>query len=214
MSRGKRKLSHEGPFILHTLEMRQSPAWVCLPDNARRVLDRLEVEHACHGGAENGKLVCTYSDFAKAGIRRASIALAVRQCVALGFLEVRVQGARSISNERWPSRYRLTYVLGVKGSPDPTHDWRRFETVEGAHAAAAMALSGRNLSTQVRSKFKKPDAKTSLEPDAKTLPDWGMAGRENAPPRPDAKTRHLSISRGGRTGSSPQDGIVNLRCAA
>ena len=29
-------------FIAHSLELRASPAWRALPDNARRVLDRLE----------------------------------------------------------------------------------------------------------------------------------------------------------------------------
>jgi hypothetical protein len=80
--------------------------------DARMVLDRLEVEHMLHGGAEIGNLACTYFDFEKAGIRRASIALAIRQCVAMGFAVVMEQGGRAISDVRWPSRYRLTHVPG------------------------------------------------------------------------------------------------------
>ncbi len=174
--------------------MRQSPAWLALPDNARRVLDRLEVEHASHGGSENGKLVCPYRDFVKAGIRRASISRAIRECRALGFVYVTVQGSRSISDERWPSQYRLTYALGRGDSPDPTNDWRKFETLEAAERAARDAALERNVGTQAPSKRKKLDAKTSPEPDAKTLPNRTFAGRENEPPRPDAKTSHLYIS--------------------
>jgi hypothetical protein len=48
--------------------MRSSPAWLALPDNARRVLDRLELEHMQHGGAENGVLVVTFDDFERHGI--------------------------------------------------------------------------------------------------------------------------------------------------
>src|SRR5829696_1304072 len=57
-------------FIAHSLELRTSPAWRALPDNARRVLDRLELEHMQHAGGRNGTLICTFDDFAKNGIRR------------------------------------------------------------------------------------------------------------------------------------------------
>jgi len=67
------KFNINGPFVSHALEMRRSPAWLYLSDTARRVLDRLEVEHMEHGGAESGSLICTYKDFEKVGIRRASM---------------------------------------------------------------------------------------------------------------------------------------------
>src|SRR3954447_23862008 len=102
-----RKGSIQGNFVAHRREMRESAAWRNLPDNARRILDRLEVEHMRHGGAENGALPCTYSDFVAAGVRRASVSLAIRQCVALGFLVVTHRGGRSNAEYRNPSRYRL-----------------------------------------------------------------------------------------------------------
>lgn len=106
-----------GAWVPHSLEMLRSPARRHLPDKARRVLDRLEVEHMEHGGFENGALVCTYSDFAASGIRRHKIAQAVSQCVELGFLKVTV-GRRAIAQHRTPSRYRLTYVAVCKtGAP-------------------------------------------------------------------------------------------------
>jgi hypothetical protein len=46
MSRtGRKRSAIAGAFVAHSLEMRSSPAWMALPDNARRVLDRLELEH-------------------------------------------------------------------------------------------------------------------------------------------------------------------------
>ncbi len=81
--------SIEGPFIAHRLEMLESDAWAALPLAARRVLDRLEVEQANHGGKENGNLICTYGDFERFGIRRPSISAAIRLLEGVGLLEVR-----------------------------------------------------------------------------------------------------------------------------
>lgn len=135
----RRKMVFDGAFIGHTLEMRRSPAWRALPDTARRVLDRLEVEHMEHAGTENGQLICTYDQFA----RRASVALSIRQLTALGFLQVTEQGRRAIAEVRQPSRYRLTYppVLSRMGNDqiEPTNDWRRITTDEEAAAALERA---------------------------------------------------------------------------
>lgn len=152
----KRKASSiEGPFVARSLAMLESPAWRALPDNARRVLERLECEHMHHGAAENGRLVCTYSDLETVGIRRKSIALAIRQCEALGFLEVTESGGRSISGLRRPSRYRLTYVHNRRAVNErrpalPTHEWRAISTDEEALAALAKATANRNPGTQAK----------------------------------------------------------------
>ncbi len=122
-------------FIAHSREMRESIAWRWLPDNARRILDRLEMEHMHHGGSENGRLPCTYTDFAQAGIRRQSVSVAIRQCQALGFLIVSKRGGLSRAENRWPSTYRLTYVVGTKSSAPPTNDWRKIATKEEAMSA-------------------------------------------------------------------------------
>lgn len=63
-----------------------------------------------HAGAMNGRLYCTYRDFEAAGLPYKAIATAIRQCVALGFVEITHQGTPSISEVRNPSRYRLTYL--------------------------------------------------------------------------------------------------------
>ena len=46
-----------GQFIAHPKQMVESPAWRALSLAARKALDRIEIEHMNHGGAENGKLI-------------------------------------------------------------------------------------------------------------------------------------------------------------
>jgi hypothetical protein len=146
----KKRAAFDGPFIGHTLEFRRSAAWRALPDRARRVLDRIELEYLEHAGFNNGELICTYSDFVEAGLCRSRIALAIRQCVALGFLEAR-PGKRAIAKYRNPSLYRLTYQLTRvtgKDSIQPTHEWRRIKTDEDAVAALERAAKARDHGTQ------------------------------------------------------------------
>jgi hypothetical protein len=52
-----------GQFIAHPRQMIESPAWRALSLAARKALDRIEIEHLDHGGAENGKLPVTYRNF-------------------------------------------------------------------------------------------------------------------------------------------------------
>ena len=156
---GKRKKNClTSGFVVHSKEMKESLAWRHLPDAGRRALDRLELEHMRHGGADNGRLPCTHSDFATAGIRRASVALAIRYCVYLGFVKVSEIGGRSISKFRRPNLYRLTYVFGCGSSPDPTHDWRAIGTVEQAEAALAQAETEKNFATQPKKLLEKREA--------------------------------------------------------
>jgi hypothetical protein len=169
---GKR-FSIGGGFVPRTLEMYRSSAWQHLPDNARRVLARLELEHLEHGGAENGKLVCTYNNFAADGLRRASVALAIRQCIALGFVTITRRGKRSIAEHRTPTLYRLTYVLdryADGGKREPTHEWRRIKTDDDARLALLGAAKARNRDTQPWLKIKKPDAPLHPVPGASVGP--------------------------------------------
>jgi hypothetical protein len=118
----------EGPFIAHLVEMRRSLAWSALSWNDRRFLDRLELEHADHGGTENGNLPCTYDDLRRHGLRRQSVWIAVVRTVALGFVHVTEQGHQAAGDNRTPSRYRLTYLPTSDGKP--THEWKNIGTEE------------------------------------------------------------------------------------
>lgn len=129
------------PFASLPLSLLQSPAFCALSWDARRVLDRLMIEHLRHGGHRHDRLVCTYSDFAASGIRQRSIASAIRDCVELGMLVVTKQGTPSISTRRQPSEYRLTFLGGrAKGGyVPPTDEWRQVESEDEARARLARA---------------------------------------------------------------------------
>ena len=144
MRSGKQgKLRFAGSWVSHRLTMKESAAWRALPDNARRLLDRLELEHMRHGGSQNGALVCTYDHCAEAGIRRASVALAIRQAVALGFLQITQAGYRTAAEFRAPNLFRLTYVYGRVRNPEPTDEWEAIETDEQATRALAQVTDRR-----------------------------------------------------------------------
>jgi hypothetical protein len=162
-------------FIAHTREMRESIAWRYLPDNARRILDRLELEHMHHAGGENGRLPCTYADFARAGIRRRSVSLAIQQCEALGFLEVTNAG-RAVTGGK-PMAKHVPAHLPHRQPQQCAADAR---LADGSRRKDE-ALSVHSL---LQPKFKKPGAKTA-HPASRA---------ENAPPAkavPGAKTAHL-----------------------
>ena len=156
MSRKTRSRTIVGAFVAHSLEMRTSPAWRHLPDDARRLLDQLEVEHMAHGGAQNGRLICTYADFHRGGLRRSSISLAIRQAVALGFLKVANSGQRSVAQFRNASWYTLTYLHGRGQSPNPTDDWRRIKTEEAAQSMLAEARDAKRYDTKPRKPKARP----------------------------------------------------------
>ena len=64
--------------------MLESPTFRELSLSARRVLDRLEIELAHHGGMDNGRLPVTYDDFQRYGIDRNAIAPAILELIAPG----------------------------------------------------------------------------------------------------------------------------------
>jgi hypothetical protein len=146
--------------------MLESPAWGALSITARRILDRLELEHLANGGVENGKLVCTYDDFEKYGARRHSIKLAILQLRQLGFIEVTQWGRQAVGDGRVPSKYRLTYVPTVEPYYQATHEWRRFRYDEQVWVALEKAenelYEGRRRAGRRRAKNKKGVTETSL----------------------------------------------------
>jgi hypothetical protein len=122
-------------YLATSLEMRVSPAWRGAPDDCRRVLDRLEVEHLRHRLQQNGALVCLYDDFVEWGVRRAAVRLAIEQAVALGFLEITRRGYPARMEVRVPSLYRLTYVKSFQNTPAPTDEWRNLKSAEEVRQA-------------------------------------------------------------------------------
>ena len=117
--------------------MMESPAFMVLSLSARRILDRLEIEHAHHAGFDNGDLPCTYDHFHDYGIHRHAIAPGIREAVALGFVEITEKGRSGNAEWRRPNKFRLTYRPA--GRADPTDEWRKVKTMEEAEMLAKAA---------------------------------------------------------------------------
>jgi hypothetical protein len=176
-----------GQFGARLIEMLESPAHRVLSLSARRVLDRLEIEHAHHAGRDNGRLPVTFAQFQEYGIDRHAIAPAIRECTALGFLEVTERGRSGNGDFRKPNFFRLTFRPSA--SEQPTDDWRNIETLEQAEAAAR---AGR-----LWSRTKRQNAS-----GGKRQPPWGKPTLSAAPTSggnphysPGGETPTTSISR-------------------
>src|SRR5262245_58958352 len=75
----KRRNKISGQFSAKLIEMLESPAWRALSLSVRRVIDRIEIELARHGGNDNGRLPVTFQDFVDYGIHLAAVAPAIRE---------------------------------------------------------------------------------------------------------------------------------------
>jgi hypothetical protein len=140
MARGTgRRNQIAGQFAARRIDMLQSPAYRVLSRAAHQVLSRIEIEHAHHGGAENGVLPVTYEHFIEYGLHRRMIAPAIRELAALGFLEVTRRGSALNAHLCQSSMYRLTYRHAKGADGDGTHEWRNIRTLEEAEALARQA---------------------------------------------------------------------------
>jgi hypothetical protein len=136
-----RKNKIAGQWSARTIEMMESPAFRVLSLSAHRVLDRLELEHAHHAGNDNGQLAVLYDYFEEYGIHRHAISAAIREVVALGFVEITEQGRAGNAEWRRPNKFRLTYRYVDRAKP--TDEWRRIKTTEEAEMVARTARAGR-----------------------------------------------------------------------
>jgi hypothetical protein len=136
-SRKIRRTKIDGQFAARLIRMLEAPAYRVLSLSARRVIDRIEIELAKHGGADNGKLPVTFDDFARYGIERHAIAPAMREAVALGFIEITEHGRAGNADWRKPNVFRLT--CRHTDYAGPTNDWENIETDERAFAIAQVA---------------------------------------------------------------------------
>jgi hypothetical protein len=128
-----------GQFAPRLVEMLESPAYRALSHSALRVISRVEIELAHHGGKDNGKLPVTYDNFQDYGIDRHAIGPAIREAVALGFLEITEAGRAGNAEWRKPNLFRITF-RHAKGLPgDGTHEWRRIDTKDEAVSTAKAA---------------------------------------------------------------------------
>jgi hypothetical protein len=148
---GIRKMRFEGPFAGRTIAMLDSPAYRVLSLSAHRILARLEIELHRHGGKpeENGQLPCTFNDFAAYGVSKNEIAPAIRELVALGFIQVPRPGSAGNAEHRQAALYLLTYYWS--GSDVHLVDgWKRIQTDEEAEAVAKTARARKTANSRAR----------------------------------------------------------------
>jgi hypothetical protein len=132
-----RKNKIGGAFAPRTILMLESPAFQVLSLSAHRALARLEIEHAHHGGNDNGKLPVTKDHFIEYGIHCHAVAPALRELEALGFIEITERGRAGNAEYRRPNLFRLTYRH--KERSNPTDEWTRIKTMEEAEMLARSA---------------------------------------------------------------------------
>src|SRR5215510_9179311 len=130
----KRRNSINGQFAARRIEMLESPAYRVLSRSAHMVLARIEIELAHHGGNDNGRLPVTSENFVEYGMHRTSVAPALREAEALGFIRITERGHGGNAEYRSPNRFYLTYAhtRDSKKSP-PSDEWRHIETLEEAN---------------------------------------------------------------------------------
>jgi hypothetical protein len=142
MARTKRRErgAINGAFAWRTIEMLESPAYRALSLSAHRVMARLEIELAHHGGKadQNGCLPCTYDHLAEFGVERHAIGPAIRELVALGFVEIVRKGSAGNAGFRQPALYRLTYRHSGSHR-ETTDEWKRIMTADEAMKIASSA---------------------------------------------------------------------------
>jgi len=154
----------------------------------RRALERIELEHLEHGGMENGKLPVTYADFEKWGVRRDSIAGAIRTLEGLGLIEITRHGYAGAVEKRAPSLYRLTFLAAWNaGRADGTgtHEYLKTKTVEEAELIAVRARNARNPRNAERGKMQ------SATPQNAQIPHYEISA-ETKNDRPTNRGAHYS----------------------
>jgi len=133
----RRRISIDGPWVPRSKTMLESPAYRALSRAAHQVLSRIEIEHLKHGGYENSKLPVTYDQFVAYGLRRHSIAPALRELVSVQLIEVTERGRSGHGEWHSPNQFRLTYLNS--GRADPTNEWQHIKTMAEARSLVKAA---------------------------------------------------------------------------
>ena len=133
-------------FSARLIEMLEAPAYRALSRSAHLVIARIEVELGHHGGNDNGRLPVTTDNFVAYGIHRASVAPAIREAEALGFIRITERGRGGNAEHRSPNYFFLTFAHNRNSrAQPPTHKWREIKTEEEAAEIALAARADKNL---------------------------------------------------------------------
>jgi hypothetical protein len=212
----KRRNKIDGQYAAYPIEMLESPAYRALSQAAHKVIARIAIELAHHGGNDNGALPVTVDDFIEYGMHRSSVGPAIREAEALGFIKVTERGRGGNAENRAPNKFYITFLncRSSRAKP-PTHDWRKIKAEDAERIAAeARNAKDRNAVKNGRAAWKKrkereaekdfPVRENSTGASTeKPYRDADSPGTENPYYRISSKTRTTSISRDvGPSGSS------------
>ena len=141
----KRRNAISGQFAARPIEMLESHAYRALSVSAHMVISRIEIELAHHGGNDNGQLPVTVDQFVEYGMHRSSVAPAIREAEALGFIRVE-RGRGGNADYHRPNKFYLTFSnwRGAKAEP-PSHDWKRIKSMDEAQRIAREARAAATL---------------------------------------------------------------------
>jgi hypothetical protein len=157
-----RRSTLSGQFSGRPVEMLESPAYRVLSRGAHQVMSRIEIELRHHAGRDNGKLPVTFEDFIKYGLDRHAIAPAIRELEALGFIRVTEHGRAGNAEHRSANKFYLTFANERDGG-EPSHDWRKVQTMEDAEQLARAARAAKNKSAARRGRRReKPASEKSV----------------------------------------------------
>jgi hypothetical protein len=132
------------------------------------------------------------------GIDKHAIAPAIRECEALGFIEITEHGTAGNREFRRPNLYRLTYRATEFSGP--TDEWRRVKTDEDA---AERVRAARKIKTQWGKPTPNPVGETHTE-------TGNLPVGETHTTVPVGETHTTSISREGCIGDAAQAVVVHL----
>jgi hypothetical protein len=196
-----------GQFSPRLTEMLESPAYRALSCTGHMVISRIEIELSHHGGNDNGRLPVTTDDFMHYGMHRTSVAPAIREAEALGFIRVTVHGRGGNAEHRVSNLFMLTFAHGRDSRVTPTHDWRRITTLEEAKRIARAARAAKDPHAVAHGKRcwlkRKQNQKAGTENSSASI-QKSRIERADAPVRKTSttglgeKTVRLSIARVGR----------------
>jgi hypothetical protein len=199
----KRRNQISGQFAPRLIEMLRSPAYRLLSLSGHMVLARIEIELGDHAGKDNGRLPVTTEDFVKYGMHRTSVAPAIREAEALGFIQITERGHGGNAEHRSPNRFYLTYrpTLENRGSP-PSDEWRRINTLEDANRVARTARNNKSkwAVDHGRQSWRKRQQKTK-------------SGTENTPlsvPKNGLETSESPVRDSGTTGSGGETELLSI----
>ena len=211
-----------GQWSAYLIEMLQSPAYRALSLSARKILCRIEIELAAHGGNDIQRLPVTKADFVAYGVAPRLIAPAIREAEALGFIRITQRGRGGNADHRKENQFFPTYLPGRDRTLEPPHDWRRIKTLEEAEqiARAARANKNPNAVANGKSAWRKNRNrvhKVYPKPGPQSVPETGkFPGTQSVPTGPGHKVYLLSISRpggGGEGGGEVSSGQAGQRVA-